>query len=91
MLAGQYQEALEVFEKLLERAQKGEYQLSHPHINLAITYSMMGQIEKARIHLAEAQKDNPKLSLELVHKTNFFKDPNHLENILNALRKAGLK
>ncbi|EFK96915.1 adenylate/guanylate cyclase [sediment metagenome] len=91
MLSGHYQEALEVFEKLLERAQKGEYQLWHPHMYLAITYSMMGQIEKARIHLAEAQKDNPKFSPELVHKTNFFKDPNHLENILNALRKAGLK
>jgi len=90
-LAGRYQNALEAFEKLLERAHKGEYPLWMPHHHLTVTYSMMGQIEKAQIHLAEAQRDNPKYSLELVRKISFFRDPNHLENILNALRKAGLK
>ena len=89
-LAGRYQDALEVFEKLLERAQKGEYPLWIPHNNLTITYSMMGQTEKAQIHLAEVQKSNPKFSLELVRKINFFKDPNQLEAVLDSLRKAGL-
>jgi len=90
-LAGRYQDALEVFEKLLERAQKGEYPPWTPHHHLAITYSMMGQSEKAQIHLAETQKHNPKYSLEYVRKISFFKDPNRLEALLDALRKAGLK
>ena len=77
-------------EKLLERAQKGEYPLWIPHTHLTITYSMMGQTEKAQIHLAEVQKSNPKVTLEYFRKTNFFKDPNQLEAILDSLRKAGL-
>jgi adenylate cyclase len=89
-LAGRYQDALEVFEKLLERAQKGEYPLYIPHQHLAITYSMMGQSEKAQIHLAETQKFNSKYSLEYFRKISFFKDPADLERHLNALRKAGL-
>jgi adenylate cyclase len=90
-LAGRYQDALGTFKKLLERAQKGEYPPWRSHYILAITYSMMGQSEKAQIHLAEAQKYNPKLSLEYVRKISFFKDPNQLEALLDALRKAGLK
>ncbi|MFC1579878.1 tetratricopeptide repeat protein [Thermodesulfobacteriota bacterium] len=89
-LSGRYQDALEVFEKMLERAQKGEYPLWMPHASLTITYSMMGQTEKAQIHLAETQKLNRKFSLEYLRKTTFHKDPADLERSLNALRKVGL-
>ena len=80
-----------VFKKLLERAQGSEYVLWRVNHYLTITYSMMGQTDKAQIHLAETQKFNPKYSLELVRKINFFKDPNQLEAVLDSLRKAGLK
>jgi adenylate cyclase len=92
-LAGRYQEALVILEKLLEQAREQEVQFLLWRVNhyLVITYSMMGQTEKAKIHLAEAQKFNPKYSLEYVRKITFFRDPNHLEAILDSLRKAGLK
>jgi hypothetical protein len=35
-------------------------------------------------------KINPNHSLEFNRQANFFKDPNHLDIILNALRKAGV-
>ena len=72
------------------RARRGEFPLFLPHSFLAITYSMMGQDEKARFHLAETIKLNPGFSLNLVRKINFYKDPNQLEVLLDALRKAGL-
>jgi adenylate cyclase len=91
MLTGRYQDALVIFEKLLKQAQGREYDLWRANHYLAVTYSLMGQAEKAQIHLAEAQKFNSKYSLKYVRRINFFKDPNHLEAILDSLRKIGLK
>jgi adenylate cyclase len=90
MLAGRYQDSILISNKLVEQAQGSEYVLWRANSYLAMTYSMMGETEKAQIHLAEVKKYNPKYSLEYVRKTNFFKDPNHLEAILASLRKAGL-
>ena len=88
--AGRYDDAIRVFKEVLVRAQKGEFPLWLPNANLAITYAMMGQNEKARIHLTEAMKLNPTYSLELEGKINFFRDSNQLEAIFDALRKAGM-
>jgi len=72
------------------RAQKGEFPLWLAHSHLAVTYSMMGQTEKAQFHLAETIRLNPAYSLELVRKINFYKNPKDLEAVFDALRKAGL-
>ena len=88
--AGRYEDAIRVFKEVLVRARKGEFPLWLPNANLAITYAMMGQNEKARIHLTEAMKLNPTYSLELESKINFFRDSNQLEAIFDALRKAGM-
>ena len=88
--AGRYQDAIRLFKHVLVRARKGEFPLWLAHSHLAITYSMMGQDEKARFHLAETIKLNPGYSLGLVRKINFYKDPKQLEAIFEALRKAGL-
>ena len=61
------------------------------HIQLAAIYSIMGQYEDARKHLAEVLLIYPKLNSEYLRKTTFFKDPAQLEHLLDALRKAGLK
>ena len=88
--AGRYEDAIRVLKEVLVRARKGEFPLWLPNANLAITYAMMGQNEKARIHLAETMKLNPAYSLELEGKINFYQDSNQLEAIFDALRKAGL-
>ena len=88
--AGRYEDAIRVAKEVLVRARKGEFPPWLANANLAITYAMMGQNEKARTHLAEAMKLNPAYSLELEGKINFYKDSNQLEAIFDALRKAGM-
>jgi len=90
MLAGRYQDSLVILNNLLEKVQGSEYELWRINHYLTITYALMGQTEKAQVHLAEAKKYKPEYSLEYLRKTSFFKDPNHLEAVLDALRKAGL-
>jgi len=45
---------------------------------------------KARFHAAELLKINPNHSLEFNRKAYFFKNPKHLEPIIDLLRKAGI-
>ena len=57
---------------------------------LLATYSMMGREDEARALVDEALELDPKASVERAAKMHYFKDPAHLERILDALRKAGL-
>jgi TolB-like protein/predicted Zn-dependent protease len=57
---------------------------------LAATYSMMGRSEEARSLVDKALELDSNASLERVAKMHYFRDPAHLERILDALRKAGL-
>ncbi len=88
-LAGRYQEAIEVYKKQLELAQKEKGNLFLPHQGLAAAYALMGREEKANAHTKEALKTFPTASLEYARKVNPFKNPEHLESYLNSLRKAG--
>jgi adenylate cyclase len=88
---GRYQEALEVFQNLLKRAQKGEFSLLYAHYNLTTSYSLLGDYEKAREHWAEVLKINPNASLKWVSSFHFFKDPDQLERLLDVLRAVGIE
>ena len=88
--AGRYQDAIQAFQKLLERAEKGDFPLWLAHSALAITYAMMGQYEKAKIHLKEVKNRKPDYSIESVRTSNLYKDPAQVERIVDALNKAGL-
>jgi tetratricopeptide (TPR) repeat protein len=61
--AGQYQDALRTFKKLLNRAPKGEFSLSAAHGLLAGTCAMMSQYRKARLHWKKNLNISPILSL----------------------------
>jgi adenylate cyclase len=90
--AGRYQDALETFKKLLDRAQKGGFSLSSAHSSMAITYAMMGQYEKARLHWEKTLKHTPNPSAWKPFIRKFFypsKDPEQVERVLDALQKAG--
>ena len=88
--AGRFEDSIRLFKEVLERAKKGEFPLWLAYSHLAITYSMMGQYEKAQSCLNETLRLNPTYSYELVRKINFYKDPKDLEAIFDALRQAGL-
>ena len=89
-MTGRYEEALAMGKQYLERCRKGECNLLPAHIGLAATYIGLGRVEEARTHAAEVLRINPNFSLDEARKMSSFKDPVHLERVLDALRKAGL-
>jgi len=89
-MAGRYEEALAVGKQYLERCRKGEGNPFPAHMGLAATYIGLGRIEEARAHAAQALKIHPKFSLDEARKMESFKDPAHLERVLDALRQAGV-
>jgi adenylate cyclase len=91
-MTGRYEEALTVYNQLLDRSRKGEFPILSAHLCLAETYAAFGKEEEARNHADEVLRINPLFSLKEINKILSFryKDPAHLERRLNALRKAGI-
>lgn len=87
---GRYDEAIAIFNDLLDRAQKGEFYPLLAHQFLALAYSIQGNLSKARFHAAELLKLYPNYSLEYFRDLTFYKYPKHLEPLIDALRKAGI-
>jgi adenylate cyclase len=87
MYTGRYEEAVSAFKKAIERTPN--YLWSH--LMLASTYSMMGREKEAQAEVAEVLSINPKFSLDFYAKAAILKDRSIVDNIVSALRKAGLK
>jgi TolB-like protein/Flp pilus assembly protein TadD len=91
LFLGRYEEALEAFKRCLELSKKeGGAILILSHLYLAATYSELGREKEARTHIEEILKINAKFSSEWVRKAAFYKNPEHLQRWLAALRRAGL-
>jgi adenylate cyclase len=85
---GRLEEAVTAYKKAIQLGANDIF----AHINLAETYIMMGREKEARAEAAEVLRINPNFSVESFVKTNApQKDPSIKENVINALRKAGLK
>jgi adenylate cyclase len=91
-LAGRYADALTQYQRLLDRAKKGEYNPLFPHLFLAQTYVMLGQEKEAQEHVAEVLKLKPNYSIKRYAKTlaRYYKDKADRDHLINSLRKAGL-
>ena len=57
---------------------------------MAACYSLLEQYEKARETVTEILRINPKLSIESITMFAPFEQKANLENLIEALRKAGL-
>ncbi len=93
-MSQRYQEAIDAWKHhhmLLKRRGLSERRFIIGHIGLAACYIRLGQKDLAKKHLKEVFRLNPNFTLENMHKLNPYRDPNHLEHITSALRKAGLK
>jgi adenylate cyclase len=90
--AGRYEEALEVYKKVLERAVKGEYPIGKIHRRLAGCYARLDRMEEARAHRAEFLKIDPNFSVEKWHKISrpYFKNQKWVDSTAEMMRKAGL-
>ena len=90
-MIGKYEESVAAFEEMIRRDKEKEVRMDRNNLYLATTYSMMGRIDEARDHVRKALEYNPKLTIEAWRKRLFqYKNPEHIERILDALRKAGL-
>jgi adenylate cyclase len=84
----QYDQALEAFIDCINRA---------PHqtwgfIGFAVVYKRLGKVEEAKNQVAKVLELNPELTLEIYAESDrFYKDPQILKNIMEDLRRAGLK
>ena len=79
------------FNQHLDRSRKGEYPTWIPLSGLAQVYAELGRVEEAQTLMAEALVNNPKVSLNFYRRSLPFKDPAHLQRLLDAFSKAGLK
>jgi adenylate cyclase len=91
LMAKHYKEALDAYNNLFDRAQKGEFPPFFAHLGLCAVYAELGNVEEAKTHLSEITKIDPSFSLEKAKKMAHYRNPKHSEQWLGSLRKAGLK
>ena len=84
---GKYEEAITWCEKAIRQ----EPDSLMAHVMMAVVYSLSGQDEKARIEADEVLRIQPKFSLEKLEKRLTYKKKMDRDQLLGALRKAGLK
>jgi len=85
--AKRFEEAVSAYRKALQREPNNIF----AHTNLAGTYIMMGREKEARAEAAEVLRINPKFSVDFWAKALPYKDQSVTDNLVNVLRKAGLK
>jgi len=92
-MTDQYDRALEIYKRLMDRSLKGDFPAFLPHLLLAEIYVELDQIEKARTHAREVLHLQPRFSLQRISRvvSYGYEDPNLLELRVKALRKAGLR
>jgi len=89
-MVGRYEEAIDTWKQLLERALRGEFPPIYAHERLAINYARVGQMDKARAHAAEILKIKPDYTGDFYRQTTPYKDRAYLDSLVDLLRKAGL-
>jgi tetratricopeptide (TPR) repeat protein len=85
--AGQYEEAIAIFKKIL--VWNPDYWPAHS--SLAVIYSELGKESEAKAAGAEMLRITPNFSVEEWKQRSFHKNPAVIERRAAALRKAGLK
>jgi adenylate cyclase len=86
-LIGRFEEAIVMYKKSIQLTPNS----APAHYVLAATYGLMGREEEAKAVAAELLRINPKFSVEYVAKTSPYKRQENTDQIIEGLRKAGLK
>ncbi len=81
-----YEEAISTFRKALEKEPKNQF----AYMGLAAAYTYLGHEEDARGAAAKVLTLDPTFSLDHYAKILPFKNPDDRDQLINALRKAGL-
>jgi adenylate cyclase len=86
-LTGRFQEAVAMFKKSIQLTPNNFF----AHCGLASTYGFMGKEKEARAEAAEVLRINPKFSVEHLVKISPLKRQEDKDQLMQGLRKAGLK
>jgi adenylate cyclase len=86
-LLGRFDEAVTAFKKALQLSPNNAV----AHLGLAATYSILGREKEARTEAAEVLRLYPKFSVDISGKKIMHKNRKHVEMVMNAWRKTGLK
>jgi adenylate cyclase len=84
------------FEELIDFINKWIYLRPEPswlwwsHIHLAAAYSLLGRDEDAKTEVVKVIEVDPEISLELIEKSVWLYNQDHINRYINALRKVGL-
>jgi len=89
---GRYDESLAIGKQLIERSreEKNMMGVAWGYSASAITYIKLGRDSDARENVTKLLKIAPNYNLDYVRKSQSFKDPAHIKEIIDALRKAGI-
>ena len=82
----QYEEAANFLKKAIARNPSAQ----RPRMLLAATYAQLGLMEDAEWQSEELLALDSNFSLKRILEAQPFKNPSHLEPLLDGLRKAGL-
>lgn len=88
-MMGRFEESVSAYKKAIQRSPDNFL----AHLNLTVTYSMMGREKEARAEAAEVLRINPKFSVDswANYLATLKLDQSKIDRVINALRKAGLK
>jgi len=89
-MAGQHEKAIAQLKKVIERAKKEGGQIIPDYVYLVYNFVSLGQMAEAKDYKAKILELDPNFSLENFQKSQFYKNPDDLDRLLNNLRKAGL-
>ena len=85
-LLGRYEEAVILYQRSINRTP--EYNV--PRIGLTACYAEMGRLEDARAQAAEVLRIDRRYSIGRFATALTYKQPEHAQHFLDALREAGL-
>ena len=89
---GRYDESLAVANQYIERSRKAKYWAGvvGGYASSAMTNIKLGRDNDAQKNVVNLLKIYPKYSLNYLRRTLEYKDPAHLQDILDGMRKAGV-
>ena len=85
-MLGRYEEAVSAFKKAISLSPESPYY----HSYLAAIYFITGRKKEAQAETTKAVEIDPKISSEVCRTGNLYKDPDYLNRLIDAMRKAGL-
>jgi adenylate cyclase len=85
-MVGRYEEAISVYKRAIKLSPDDVFS----HAGASAVYALWNRDKEAKAEAAEVLRIDPKFSLDSFRKGQLYKDPQDLDRLIGAMRKAGL-